>query len=357
MAELKTNKGEGMKKFLLGLLISLFLVSSSFASISNQTNKIFGSGNDVIKEFTFPFKIFNASELQVYLINPAGVATLQTLTSQYTVTISTSTEGGHIDFVTAPATGYQTFIKRVEPLTQSLVLASEGALPAKQIENQLDRAMMVNIQNSEAIARSIQLPITTLVSSLTFPDPVASDVIGWNSAGTALQNYTGLQGAIDASAASAATAASYASTATTQAGIATAQASSASGSAIAAAASAASVATRHLRFTIVDPLSAQVKSSVICLVPKLDVAITITNLEVTLDAITNEVVGDIKWADAFIGLAGATIINDFDTTSGVRSDSSITSGAVAVGKSIYLSFDTAPSSAIKIMNVDLTYHY
>ncbi len=113
----------------------------------------------------------------------------------------------------------------------------------------------------------------------------------------------------------------------------------------------------YLRFTIVDPLSVQTETALICLVPKLDASITVTNLEVTLDAAANEVAGDIKRADTFIGLANATVINDFDTTSGVRSDSTITSGAVAAGKCIYLSFDSAPSTNIHNMNVDITYDY
>jgi hypothetical protein len=114
---------------------------------------------------------------------------------------------------------------------------------------------------------------------------------------------------------------------------------------------------KHLRFTIMDPLVAQTKSAVICIVPKLDAAITVTNLEVTLDATTNEVAGDVKWADAFIGLANAAVIETFDTTSGVRSDASIASGAVAAGKAIYISFDSAPSTVIKVMSVDITYSY
>ena len=179
-----------MKKFLVGLFLALaiFTAQPAQASISNQTNKVFGSGNGVTTEYTFPFKIFNASELQVYLIDTLGVAHLKTLTSDYSVTISTTTEGGHIDFVVAPNSGWQTFIKRVEPLTQSLVLASEGALPAKQIENQLDRAMMVNIQNAEAIARAIKFPATSQLTNYDFPNPVANLAVGWDVTGTYLTN-------------------------------------------------------------------------------------------------------------------------------------------------------------------------
>ena len=67
--------------------------------------------------------------------------------------------------------------------------------------------------------------------------------------------------------------------------------------------------------------------------------------------------GDLKWADAFIGLGNAALINDFDTSSGVRSDSSITNADVASGKCIYIVFDAAPHTDITQMCVDITYNY
>lgn len=78
-------------------------------------------------------------------------------------------------------------------------------------------------------------------------------------------------------------------------------------------------------------------------------ALTISKITVSLDAAGNEVAGDLKYADAFIGLANPVVINPFDTTSGVLSDDSIASGSVPAGKCIYLSFDLAPSVDITQM--------
>ena len=114
---------------------------------------------------------------------------------------------------------------------------------------------------------------------------------------------------------------------------------------------------KHFRFTIFDPLAVQTDDGEVCIVPAIDAAITVTKLEVTLNASANEVLGDLKYADTFIGLANPVVINDFDTTSGVRSDSTITSGSVASGKAIYISFDSAPNTAITQMCVDVTYDY
>jgi hypothetical protein len=114
---------------------------------------------------------------------------------------------------------------------------------------------------------------------------------------------------------------------------------------------------KHLRCIVFNPNACYGIDTQVLLVPKLDAAITITNLEVSLDASANQVLGDVKYADTFIGLANAVVINDFDTTSGVRSDSTIATGDVAVGKCIYLQFDSQPNSAITQMTIDLTYDY
>lgn len=76
-------------------------------------------------------------------------------------------------------------------------------------------------------------------------------------------------------------------------------------------------------------------------------ATTITKIIVNCDANpATELTGDLKYADDFITLANASIINDFDTTDGKRTDTSITSGAVASGKAIYLSFDAQPDGTL-----------
>lgn len=114
---------------------------------------------------------------------------------------------------------------------------------------------------------------------------------------------------------------------------------------------------KHFRLNLFGPNAIQASDGEVCIVPSLDAAITITNIEVSLNSAANEIAGDLKYADTFIGLASAVVINDFDTTSGVRSDSSITVGAVPSGKAIYLSFDSSPNVAITQASFDITYDY
>ena len=116
--------------------------------------------------------------------------------------------------------------------------------------------------------------------------------------------------------------------------------------------------TRTKSFVLVSPALAYAVDHEFCIMAKTEAAIVITNLEVTCDADpTTELTGDLKWADAFIGLGNATVINDFDTGTGTRSDASIAAGAVAAGKCIYISFDTTPDAAMTQVAFTISYHY
>jgi len=88
-----------------------------------------------------------------------------------------------------------------------------------------------------------------------------------------------------------------------------------------------------------------------------DAAITIKRIVVSNDSASYNVAGDLKWADNLTSFTGATVINDFDTTSGVRDDSSITSASVASGKYVYLQFDSQPSSSLKFTHIHVEWEY
>lgn len=115
--------------------------------------------------------------------------------------------------------------------------------------------------------------------------------------------------------------------------------------------------TKHIIAGPFNPGVIQANDNESPLWPVTPVDLTISKITVTLDAAANEVAGDLKYADARIGLANPVVINDFDTTSGVRADTSITVGAVPAGKCIYLSFDSAPNVAITTMLVDIEFSY
>ncbi len=109
--------------------------------------------------------------------------------------------------------------------------------------------------------------------------------------------------------------------------------------------------------TLFDPNAAQALDTQFLLWAGVPADLTITKLTVTCDASGNEIAGDIKWADAFIGFANATVIETFDTTSGVRVDAAIAAGTVAAGKDIYGQFDSQPNAAITQCGFSLDYDF
>jgi hypothetical protein len=161
-------------------------------SISNQTDKIFGTGDGTTTVFSFPFKIFAPTDLVIYEIDTTqtpNVSHTKTYLTDYSVSINTVGEGGTVTFVVAPPLSWQTLIQRVEPFTQSLVLNTEGNLPAQQIGNQLDLMTMLCIQVNEAVSRCPQLPVTYSGSlPLIMPLPQAGLVLAWDPTASFLVN-------------------------------------------------------------------------------------------------------------------------------------------------------------------------
>lgn len=113
----------------------------------------------------------------------------------------------------------------------------------------------------------------------------------------------------------------------------------------------------HIAYTLLKPGTAYSDNTTVEILKRVPGDITIGRLEVELNTADYEVTGDLMYADDFQDQANAAVINDFDTTSGKRDDSSITSGEVASGKCLYISFDAEPDSNITSMNVIITFNY
>ncbi|KKK54026.1 hypothetical protein LCGC14_3088880, partial [marine sediment metagenome] len=76
---------------------------------------------------------------------------------------------------------------------------------------------------------------------------------------------------------------------------------------------------KHLRFNLFDPNALYDVDPHVCVWPALDANMTITELSITLNTANLDIQGDLKYADAFIGVANDTVITDANTISGVKS--------------------------------------
>ena len=142
-------------------------------TVSSTTNKATYSGNGTTTAFTVPFYFLAAADLQVILRSSAGVETVQTLTSQYTVTGAGVASGGTVTMLTAPASGTTLTILRNIEATQETDLLPNDRLPAESLETALDKATMLIQQLDEEVGRSLKYPATDTAVSAQLPTATA----------------------------------------------------------------------------------------------------------------------------------------------------------------------------------------
>jgi hypothetical protein len=164
-------------------------------TISSQTRTAGPfTGNGVTTTFPFTFKVFAASDLYVVRTDATtGIDTVLVLGTDYTVTLNTnqnSSPGGSITLPTALASGFKLTATSALQYLQPTDLTNQGGFYPKVINNALDYLTILVQQLLTKVGNSLQLPISVTGVSTTLPSPVGAQVIGWNSAGTALQNYS-----------------------------------------------------------------------------------------------------------------------------------------------------------------------
>ena len=213
-------------------------------TFSSESRRVRSQGNGSTTVFSFTFKIFAAADLRVYkVVRATDVETLQTLTTDYTVSISTGSEGGTVTFVTAPTALQDVIIIRDLDFGQSTNLPTAGAFPESAVENALDRLAMKDVELQEQIDRCLKTDeFESDAADIVFPSPEEGKILRWADDEGTLENTDDPADSATAAAASASAASASASSASSSASSASTQASAAAASAAAAAASAAAQA-------------------------------------------------------------------------------------------------------------------
>ena len=151
-------------------------------------------GNGVTDTFSFPSRIFTTGDIVVEIITRATDVLVETLTisTDYTVTI-TGDETASVQVTNAakiPSTLQDIQLRSSLAKTQTVDLPSGTVFPAKSVEDALDRVTVIVQEVSEDINRSVKLSSSSSLSNIVLPNPVASEVIGWNAAADNLTTYS-----------------------------------------------------------------------------------------------------------------------------------------------------------------------
>lgn len=160
-------------------------------TISTSTSRADYTGNGVTTSWSVPFYFLDNADLLVIRTQiSTGVATTLALTTDYTLTGAGVLAGGTITLLSTPTADQRISILRNVPFTQTTDYVSGDPFPAESHERALDKLTMQNQQLYESIGRALTLAANSSGVSATLPSPTASNLIGWNGAGTALQNYS-----------------------------------------------------------------------------------------------------------------------------------------------------------------------
>lgn len=154
-------------------------------TIETVVSKTIQSGNGSNKDFDFAFEIPDEDSLSLTKRGSDGTETA--ITTNFTVTGIGDEAGGSVNYPTsgsALASNEKIIIKRVISLKQLENLRNQGDYSLEDIEDALDRAVMMCQQLQEQIDRSLKLPLTSSSTYVTVDDFVANKLLYVSSDGT-----------------------------------------------------------------------------------------------------------------------------------------------------------------------------
>jgi hypothetical protein len=139
-------------------------------TISSTTVKNSYSGDGSTTTFTYTFKIFQDSDIQVIIRAANGTETIKTITTHYTVTGAGVSTGGTVVFTSGniPTSTQTVVLRRNIPQTQAIDYIANDPFPAESHEEGLDRATMAIQQIQEEVTRSLKLSKTNTMTSTEF---------------------------------------------------------------------------------------------------------------------------------------------------------------------------------------------
>lgn len=155
-------------------------------TVPSQVSRDAQLGDGVTTVFTVPFRVLQDIAMRVYIDDVQ-----KALTTDFVVT-GIGAANTTVTFLIAPANGTTiTFLRQVE-LTQETDYVPNDPFPAESHENALDKLTMIAQQQQDALRRSVRIGPTLDPDdyNVELPAPDPSTLIGWDTTGQAMRNYT-----------------------------------------------------------------------------------------------------------------------------------------------------------------------
>lgn len=148
-------------------------------TIESTTNKVLYSGTGGQVAFPYSFRIFDASDMVVILLDAEGVETPLTLNTDFSVSGVGDIGGGTVTLIGdyavsgskgAPPIGAKILLKRMLQLKQEADYTEGGAFLAESHEAALDRLVCISQQIQEQLDRSIKVTETNTENPMSAED-------------------------------------------------------------------------------------------------------------------------------------------------------------------------------------------
>lgn len=149
------------------------------------------TGNNTTTEFPLPYITFEESHVKVTRLVISTDVESVVSDSEYSITGINDAGGPTVVFTTPPTTDHQITVERVLPLSQIADYLANQGFPADDHEKQMDRAMQILQQQQISLNRTMKIRVSDYDNiDLVLPSPTANKILGWNSAGTGIENKT-----------------------------------------------------------------------------------------------------------------------------------------------------------------------
>lgn len=150
-------------------------------TVSTTTLNARYNGNGSTTAFSTGFSFSANSEVKVTLYNSAGVGTVKTITTHYTVTGAGTGNAGTVTMLTAPAVNEVLLLELNVPLTQTYDYQNNSKFPNETTEAALDKAIRIAQMQQSQIDRALKVTGASEVTGIELPAPEAGKAIAGNA--------------------------------------------------------------------------------------------------------------------------------------------------------------------------------
>lgn len=149
---------------------------------SNYRNQYTATSGQTV--FTYDFRILSESDLNVYVTDTSNNESLQTITTDYTVSGVGNVGGGSVTFVTGVTLNYVVTIVLNRTKLQDIDFTTGGDFPESNLDNGLDESSLRDKSVQEVLDRCFKFTTGSNISAITNQISIESlkgKALGFNS--------------------------------------------------------------------------------------------------------------------------------------------------------------------------------